>query len=66
MSLKLRPVCMETVSIVTPVTYQMHSQVLGFLCAMETIAQYSCNEICVVKWRHKRQHVYRTAKPFPW
>jgi len=37
----------------------MHSQVLGFLDAWETNAQYSCNEIQVVKWYRKHQHGYR-------
>jgi len=45
---------METVAMVAPSTYQMHSQVLGFLDTWKH-AQHSCNEISVVKW----QHVYR-------
>jgi len=33
MSLNLQAVCMEVVAVITPVTYQMCSQVLGFLGA---------------------------------
>ena len=36
MSLNLQAVCMEVVAVITPVTYQMCSQVLGFLGAQKT------------------------------
>jgi len=54
MPLNLWDICMETVVMVTPVTCQMHGQV-----ALRRWVQYSCNEIYVVRWHHKRQHVYR-------
>ena len=50
MSVNLRAVCMETVATVTPVTWQMmRNHALGFLGAWKTNAQYSCNEMWVVK-----------------
>jgi len=41
---------MKTVAMVTPVTYQIRSHVLGFWApAWKDNAQYSCNEIWVVQ-----------------
>jgi len=62
MPLSLRVVCMETVAVVTSITQQWHSQVLGILRRLKD----KCAVQLHLNLGGQMASQASTAKPFPW